>query len=155
MENKKTNVAVLDLDGTVVPEMAYFPLIAAVAVTVAYPFGISWAIVAVAWIVSTLVRVCPLPLETDNVYVNTARPWPLVSPVTLVAIGVPFDRVYFRSAWKKEESKVQNMDAILRRSGAPKRCLLTLYDNDKANVAAVRQAGYQGVLVEYTGKCSE
>ena len=147
---EKKSVAVLDLDGTVVPEMAYLPLIAAVAVTVAYPFGISWAVVAVAWIVSTLVPVHPICLKTDNVYVNTARPWPFVSPVTLVAIGVPFDRVYFRSAWNKEESKVRNMDAIHHRSGVPKRCL-TLYDNREANVAAVRQAGYEGVLVEYPG----
>ena len=147
---EKKSVAVLDLDGTVVPEFAYFPLIAAVAVTVAHPFGISWAIVAVAWIVSTLVPVQPLRLETNDVYVNTARPWPFVSPVTLVAIGVPFDRVYFRSAWNKEESKVRNMDAIRRRSGVPKRCL-TLYDNREANVAAVREAGYEGVLVEYPG----
>ena len=33
----KKTVAVLDLDGTVVPEMAYLPLIAVVAVTAACP----------------------------------------------------------------------------------------------------------------------
>ena len=155
MENKKTNVAVLDLDGTVVPEMAYFPLIAAVAVTVAYPFGISWAIVAVAWIVSTLVRVCPLPLETKQRLRQRSQ-----ALAVRVARDVGGHRRALRPSvlpFRVEEGrvKVQNMDAILRRSGAPKRCLLTLYDNDKANVAAVRQAGYQGVLVEYTGKCSE
>ena len=145
-------MAVLDLDGTVVPEMAYLPLIAVVAVTAACPFGgVPWVIVALAWIVAMLVPVHPLRLETDDVYVNTARPWPFVSPMTLLAIGVPFDRVYFRSAWDKEESKVRMMDAVRLRTGVSKGCL-TLYDNQEENLAAVRRAGYRGVRVEYPGK---
>ena len=66
----KKTVAVLDLDGTVVPEMAYLPLIAVVAVTAACPFGGVPVIVALAWIVAMLVPVHPLRLETDDVYVN-------------------------------------------------------------------------------------
>ena len=54
----KKTVAVLDLDGTVVPRNGLPSLIAVVAVTAACPFGgVPWVIVALAWIVAMLVPV--------------------------------------------------------------------------------------------------
>ena len=138
-------IHVLDLDGTVVPESSYVLLIMFCLSAVCAPWYLTLCTVVAC---ATNIPVTPIaPLQdSEGVYVNTARPWPFVSPLTLKALSVPFDRVYFRSAWDTVESKLINMKRIQRRA-KKETSELTLYDNHWPNVDAARRAGFNAKLI--------
>ena len=137
-------IHVLDLDGTVVPESSYMFLILFCASAL---FGTWFLAACMALLCAAMIPVTPIPLEdSEGVYVNTARPWPFVSPLTLRALSVPFDRVYFRSAWDTVESKLINMKRIQHRE-KKETSELTLYDNHRPNVDATRRAGFNAKLI--------
>ena len=138
--------SVLDLDGTVVPERSYILLITSVVL----PFLIPPLYVLLLWIlfaVTTPVKPLNVP---EPIFVNTARPWPFISPITIFALGVPLSNIYFRSAFDGPTSKVRNMDSIHQIIGKHhSRESIVLYDNCRANIRAVRLHGYSGVLIQY------
>lgn len=138
-------VHMLDLDGTVVPECAWVFLVGAAA---SVPFVFEHPVLLLLAFVCLLVPVRPMQLPESEypVFVNTARPWPLVSPVTLGCLGVPFHRVYFRCAWEKPTSKILNLRKIQAVTGARR---LVLYDNNRRICAAVREAGFDAVEADY------
>lgn len=136
-------VHVLDLDGTVVPELSYVFLILFCLSAVCGP----WYLTLCTGAACVGTPVTPIVLQdSEDVYVNTARPWPFVSPLTLRALSVPFDHVYFRSAWDTVESKLINMKRIQARV-KKEASELTLYDNHRSNVEAVQRAGFNAILI--------
>ena len=138
--------SVLDLDGTVVPEHSYILLVTSVFL----PFFTSPLYVCLIWVIFALTaRVKPLKVS-GPLFVNTARPWPLISPLTIFVLGVPLSNIYFRSAWDTTASKVRNMDSIHQIIGKHhSRESIVLYDNCRANIRAVKLHGYSGVVVQY------
>jgi len=138
--------SVLDLDGTVVPEHSYILLIIAIVI----PFFFNPMYVLLIWMsfcLSSPVRPLRVP---KPIFVNTARPWPFISPITIFVLGVPLSNIYFLSAWDSRVSKVQNMNSIHQNIGKHhSKESIVLYDNIGENIRAVRQHGYSGVLVKY------
>ena len=147
---KQKKVSVLDLDGTVVPEHAWVPLVVA-ATSLAFAFHFPFP-VACIFLVCLFIPVRPLRDVRPPVFVNTARPWPFVSPITLWAIGVPFSHVYFRASWDKHVSKIINMRRIQDRVGCEDRSLVVLYENEAETLSAVQQAGYTAIETHYLNK---
>ncbi len=134
----------MDLDGTVVPEKSYL-LLLLVFTGVFVSFPVQFVLVLMSLV---CIPVKPLPLHNvDDVFINTARPWPLVSPKTLWVLSVPFDHVYFRSAWNTVDSKIINMKKIQART-KKKPSELWLYDNHRSIVDAVEKEGFRSILVD-------
>ena len=94
MDITKKTTSVLDLDGTVVPEHSWALLVVA-ATSLAFAFHFPLPVACIV-VVCLFIPVRPLQNVAPPVFVNTARPWPFVSPVTLWALGVPFPRLFPR-----------------------------------------------------------
>ena len=147
MDITKKTTSVLDLDGTVVPEHSWALLVVA-ATSLAFAFHFPLPVACIV-VVCLFIPVRPLQNVAPPVFVNTARPWPFVSPVTLWALGVPFSHVYFRASWDKHVSKIINMRRIQDRVKCDDRSLVVLYENEAETLSAVEKAGYTVVETHY------